>query len=320
MASECIVAGELGLAYAAVCVGRQPRQRHRRRAARRRGARGRPRRPTRARLRRRPRGAAAGARHVSRRPMPASTVTGAALDGEPVGLRCEDGRIVALGAGRRARARRRDDRRRRRAASSPPLVNGHTHAAMTLFRGYGGDLPLMRWLQEEVWPVEARLEAEDVYWGTRLACLEMIRTGTARFWDMYWHPEATSRAVRDAGPAGDDRRAAVRRRTATRRRSRRRRSATSRSSQDTRAADRAGARPPLDLHRQRGAAALDGGARRRARARRSTSTSPRPSRRSSDCLAAHGVRPAALPRPARAARRAHRARPRRLARPRRSWS
>ena len=70
---------------------------------------------------------------------------------------------------------------------------------MTLFRGNGGDLPLMRWLQERVWPVEARLEPEDVYWGARLACLEMIRTGTTRFWDMYWHPAATARAVRDAG-------------------------------------------------------------------------------------------------------------------------
>jgi 5-methylthioadenosine/S-adenosylhomocysteine deaminase len=81
----------------------------------------------------------------------------------------------------------------------PALVNGHTHAAMTLFRGYGGDLPLMRWLQEKIWPVEAKLEAEDVYWGTRLACVEMIRTGTARFWDMYWQPEATARAAEDAG-------------------------------------------------------------------------------------------------------------------------
>ena len=70
---------------------------------------------------------------------------------------------------------------------------------MTLFRGYGGDLPLMRWLREKIWPVEAKLEAEDVYWGTRLACAEMIRTGTARFWDMYWQPEATARAVEDAG-------------------------------------------------------------------------------------------------------------------------
>src|SRR5262249_45693531 len=81
----------------------------------------------------------------------------------------------------------------------PALVNGHTHAAMTLFRGYGGDLPLMRWLQEKVWPVEAKLDAEDVYWGARLPCLEMIRTGTARFWDMYWQPAATARAVIDSG-------------------------------------------------------------------------------------------------------------------------
>ena len=80
-----------------------------------------------------------------------------------------------------------------------PLVNGHTHAAMTLFRGHGDDLPLMRWLEEKIWPVEARLEPDDVYWGTRLACLEMIRSGTVRFWDMYWHSEAVARAVSDAG-------------------------------------------------------------------------------------------------------------------------
>jgi 5-methylthioadenosine/S-adenosylhomocysteine deaminase len=81
----------------------------------------------------------------------------------------------------------------------PGLVNAHTHAAMTLFRGYADDLPLMEWLSEHIWPAERRLEAEDVYWGTRLACVEMIRTGTIRFWDMYWHPGATARAVRDAG-------------------------------------------------------------------------------------------------------------------------
>ena len=88
------------------------------------------------------------------------------------------------------------------AAGAPlvaPLLNGHTHAAMTLFRGYGDDLPLMRWLEERIWPIEARLEADDVYWGTRLACVEMIRTGTVRFWDMYWQAEASARAVRDAG-------------------------------------------------------------------------------------------------------------------------
>ena len=128
----------------------------------------------------------------------ALTVTGAVLDGEEVGIRCVDGTIAALG--QEVTPEQGDETID--AAGAPlvaPLVNGHTHAAMTLFRGYGGDLPLMRWLREVIWPIEAKLEAEDVYWGTRLACLEMVRTGTARFWDMYWHPEATARAVTDAG-------------------------------------------------------------------------------------------------------------------------
>jgi 5-methylthioadenosine/S-adenosylhomocysteine deaminase len=125
-------------------------------------------------------------------------VTGAVLDGETVGLRCVDGVIVALG-GDFTPAAGDEMIDAGGALLVEPLVNGHTHAAMALFRGHGGDLPLMRWLREVVWPVEAKLEAEDVYWGVRLACAEMIRTGTTRFWDMYWHPEATARAVADAG-------------------------------------------------------------------------------------------------------------------------
>ncbi len=129
---------------------------------------------------------------------PPLTVFGAVLDGEPVGVRCEDSRIAALGPG--VEPEPGDEAIDAAGALlSAPLVNGHTHAAMTLFRGWGGDLPLMRWLREVIWPVEAKLEPEDVYWGTRLACAEMIRTGTTRFWDMYWHPAATARAVRDSG-------------------------------------------------------------------------------------------------------------------------
>ena len=125
-------------------------------------------------------------------------VVDALRDGESVGVRCVDGTIAAIGPA--VVAERGDDVVDAGGMPLvPALVNGHTHAAMTLFRGYGGDLPLMRWLEEKIWPVEARLEAEDVYWGVRLACAEMIRTGTARFWDMYWHPEATARAVEDAG-------------------------------------------------------------------------------------------------------------------------
>jgi len=130
--------------------------------------------------------------------MGALTVTGAQRDGETVGVRCEDGTITVIGADLTP-APGDETIDAGGMPLVPALVNGHTHAAMTLFRGYGGDLPLMRWLQEKIWPVEAQLEAEDVYWGTRLACAEMIRTGTARFWDMYWQPEATARAVEDAG-------------------------------------------------------------------------------------------------------------------------
>jgi 5-methylthioadenosine/S-adenosylhomocysteine deaminase len=125
-------------------------------------------------------------------------ISGALLDGERVGLRCEDGTIAAIGPD--VLAEPGDEVIDANGMPIvPALVNGHTHAAMTLFRGYGGDLPLMRWLREKIWPVEAKLDAEDIYWGTRLACAEMIRTGTARFWDMYWQPEATARAVEDAG-------------------------------------------------------------------------------------------------------------------------
>jgi 5-methylthioadenosine/S-adenosylhomocysteine deaminase len=121
------------------------------------------------------------------------------LDGETVGLRCdEDGVITALGPAVVAEPGE-EALDAAGALLVPPLVNGHTHAAMTLFRGSGGDLPLMPWLEERIWPVEAKIEPEDVYWGTRLACLEMVRSGTTRFWDMYWHPEATARAVADAG-------------------------------------------------------------------------------------------------------------------------
>jgi 5-methylthioadenosine/S-adenosylhomocysteine deaminase len=128
----------------------------------------------------------------------ALTATGAVLDGESVGVRCEEGRIAALGPD--VVAEPGDETIDAGGALLvAPLVNGHTHAAMTLFRGSGGDLPLMPWLEERIWPVEAKLEEEDVYWGARLACAEMTRGGTTDFWDMYWHPTATARAVADAG-------------------------------------------------------------------------------------------------------------------------
>ena len=81
----------------------------------------------------------------------------------------------------------------------PGFINTHTHAAMTLFRGYGDDLPLMEWLEDYIWPVEAEMTAHDVYVGARLACLEMLRSGTTCFLDMYMHPLETARAVEELG-------------------------------------------------------------------------------------------------------------------------
>lgn len=81
----------------------------------------------------------------------------------------------------------------------PGFVNTHTHAAMTLFRGFADDMPLEEWLTQKIWPHEAHLTSEDVYWGAKLACLEMIKTGTTSFMDMYFHWDATARAVEEMG-------------------------------------------------------------------------------------------------------------------------
>jgi len=81
----------------------------------------------------------------------------------------------------------------------PGLINGHTHAAMTLFRGLADDLPLMEWLQQHIFPAEAKLTAEMVYWGTLLACAEMILSGTTTFCDMYLFEHKVAQAASRAG-------------------------------------------------------------------------------------------------------------------------
>lgn len=80
----------------------------------------------------------------------------------------------------------------------PGFVNMHTHAAMTLVRGVSEDMPLKEWL-DSIWSVEAFLDHDAVYWGTRLAVLEMLKTGTTSFLDMYWMSEDAARAVTDMG-------------------------------------------------------------------------------------------------------------------------
>lgn len=81
----------------------------------------------------------------------------------------------------------------------PTFHNVHTHAAMSLMRGYADDLELHTWLNDYIWPLEASLTEEDVYHGTRLACLEMIKSGTTFFNDMYWHFHGTARAAEAMG-------------------------------------------------------------------------------------------------------------------------
>lgn len=77
--------------------------------------------------------------------------------------------------------------------------NAHTHAAMTLLRGYGDDMELHTWLQERIWPLEARLAPEHLYWGTRLAAIEMLKSGTTFANDMYFNTPEVWRAFQDAG-------------------------------------------------------------------------------------------------------------------------
>jgi 5-methylthioadenosine/S-adenosylhomocysteine deaminase len=113
-----------------------------------------------------------------------------------------DGRIVAVMPEREARDRFSAARELSldRHVLMPGLVNLHCHAAMTLLRGLADDTPLMTWLQEHIWPAEAKhVSAEFVHDGTLLACAEMLRGGITCFNDMYFFPEAAGKAITTAG-------------------------------------------------------------------------------------------------------------------------
>ncbi len=84
----------------------------------------------------------------------------------------------------------------------PGLINMHTHAPMSCYRGLADDLPLMRWLEDYIFPAEAELTPEVVYWGAKLSMLEMIRSGTTSFCDMYLFSREVARAAVDVGMRG----------------------------------------------------------------------------------------------------------------------
>ena len=82
----------------------------------------------------------------------------------------------------------------------PGLINGHTHVAMTCFRGMADDLPLMDWLNDNIFPAESKNVNTDLaYWGSLLACAEMIRSGTTTFCDMYIFEDETAKAAKLSG-------------------------------------------------------------------------------------------------------------------------
>ena len=81
----------------------------------------------------------------------------------------------------------------------PGLVNTHTHLAMSIFRGYKADKKLMDWLEDAIFPVEDKLQPEDIYWNSYLSCLEMIKSGTTTCNDMYFGMNKTVEAINDTG-------------------------------------------------------------------------------------------------------------------------
>ncbi len=125
------------------------------------------------------------------------------LEGGAVAIRAD--RIVAVGGS--AELIRKYRARKSIAALGgivlPGLINTHNHAPMTLFRGIADDLALMDWLQKFIFPAEAKnVSKEFVQWGTRLACLEMIRSGTTAYADMYYFEDQVASATAGAGMRG----------------------------------------------------------------------------------------------------------------------
>ncbi|HXK03661.1 MAG TPA: amidohydrolase family protein [Verrucomicrobiae bacterium] len=117
----------------------------------------------------------------------------------------KDGRILAVGTRIQIHARysARQHLDRPEAILAPGLVDTHTHAAMSLFRGIADDLRLQDWLEKFIFPAEARnVSAEFVRWGTRLGCLEMLLGGTTTFTDMYYFEDVVAEAAKEAGMRG----------------------------------------------------------------------------------------------------------------------
>ena len=124
---------------------------------------------------------------------------------EDIDIAIADGRILAIGRlsdsfiadfAAEGKSEKIDGREH---IALPGFFNAHTHAAMTLERGWAEDLPFDRWLNEKIWVAESALEEEDVYWGAALACCEMLHAGVVGFADHYFWMDQVARAVEEAG-------------------------------------------------------------------------------------------------------------------------
>ena len=111
-------------------------------------------------------------------------------------VRVEDGRIAEVGQIQGSAEHMIDGSGK---VLLPGLINTHTHLSMSLMRGFADDMRLQEWLETKIWPLEQKLTGEICYRGALLGCLEMIRTGTTCFMDMYFYLRDVSRAVAEAG-------------------------------------------------------------------------------------------------------------------------
>ena len=124
-----------------------------------------------------------------------------AFDGE---LHVEDDRITYVGPGLSAEeiSRREPFDREIDAGGNllmPGFKNAHTHSGMTFLRSFADDMPLDEWLNRQVFPMEAKLDEEKIYWLSMLAFLEYLTSGITAAFDMYLIPDAVGKAARDFG-------------------------------------------------------------------------------------------------------------------------
>jgi len=120
------------------------------------------------------------------------------LKGRKVDILIENRKIKKIKKFLNERAKEKIDAKEKKAVL-PGLINCHSHSPMILFRGIGEGLNLKDWLEKEIWPKERKLSPDDVYWAMKLASLEMIKTGTTTFNEMYWFEEAQIEAVKEMG-------------------------------------------------------------------------------------------------------------------------